>query len=121
MKSTRLLDQLREQIRYLNYSLRTEEAYVYWVKKFIYFHQNGIPIRWGRLKSSSARRGGLVTRSLDGVDKRARRVMFTATGLDWLAAFERAVGQAEAEFHESVGQDVATVVAMGLEAYGAGY
>ena len=64
---------------------------------------------------------GLVTRSLDGVDKRARRVMFTATGLDWLAAFERAVGQAEAEFRESVGQDVATVVAMGLEAYGAGY
>ena len=64
---------------------------------------------------------GLVTRSLDGVDKRARQVMFTATGLDWLAAFERAVAQAEAEFKESVGQDVATVVAMGLEAYGAGY
>lgn len=31
-KSTRLLDQLREQIRYLHYSLRTEEAYVYWAK-----------------------------------------------------------------------------------------
>ena len=64
---------------------------------------------------------GLVTRSQDGVDKRARQVMFTATGLDWLAAFERAVAQAEAEFKESVGEDVATVVAMGLEAYGAGY
>jgi hypothetical protein len=38
-KSTRLLDQLREQIHYLHYSLRTEEVYVYWVKKFIYFHQ----------------------------------------------------------------------------------
>ena len=38
-KSTRLLDQLREQIRYLHYSLRNEEAYVYWVKKFIYFHE----------------------------------------------------------------------------------
>jgi len=38
-KSTWLLDQLREQIRYLHYSLRTEEAYVYWVKKFIRFHQ----------------------------------------------------------------------------------
>lgn len=37
-KSTRLLDQLREQIRYLHYSLRTEEAYVYWVKNFIHFH-----------------------------------------------------------------------------------
>jgi len=30
LKSTRLLDQLREQIRHLHYSLRTEEAYVYW-------------------------------------------------------------------------------------------
>ena len=37
-KSTRLLDQLREQIRYLHYSLRTEEAYVYWVRNFIRFH-----------------------------------------------------------------------------------
>ena len=37
-KSTRLLDQLREQIRYLHYSLRTEEAYLYWVKHFIRFH-----------------------------------------------------------------------------------
>jgi len=37
-RSTRLLDQLREQIRYLHYSLRTEEAYVYWVKNFIRFH-----------------------------------------------------------------------------------
>jgi hypothetical protein len=27
-KSTRLLDQLREQIRYLHYSLRTEGTYV---------------------------------------------------------------------------------------------
>lgn len=37
-QSTRLLDQLREQIRYLHYSLRTEEAYVYWVKQFVRFH-----------------------------------------------------------------------------------
>ena len=64
---------------------------------------------------------GLVTRSLDSVDKRARTVMFTATGLDWLGAFERAVSQAEAEFKEAVGKDVALVVSMGLEAYSSGY
>lgn len=29
LKSVRLLDQLRERIRLLHYSLRTEEAYVY--------------------------------------------------------------------------------------------
>lgn len=34
----RLLDQLREHIRYLHYSRRTEEAYVYWVKAYIRFH-----------------------------------------------------------------------------------
>ncbi|THF60792.1 integron integrase [Pseudothauera nasutitermitis] len=31
----RLLDQLRERIRYKHYSLRTEQAYVHWVRTFI--------------------------------------------------------------------------------------
>ena len=48
LKSTRLLDQLREQIRYLHYSLSTEEAYVYWVKKFIYFHGKRHPREMGQ-------------------------------------------------------------------------
>jgi DNA-binding MarR family transcriptional regulator len=60
---------------------------------------------------------GLVTREADAYDKRAKTVVFTAFGLLWLAAFERAVGQAEAEFRQAVGHDVATVVALGLEAY----
>lgn len=38
LKSVRLLDQLRERIRFLHYSLRTEQAYVYWVRSFIRFH-----------------------------------------------------------------------------------
>jgi integron integrase len=38
LTSTRLLDQVRERIRYLHYSLRTEEAYVYWTRRFIKFH-----------------------------------------------------------------------------------
>ena len=62
---------------------------------------------------------GLVTRGADAYDKRAKNVMFTADGLLWLGAFERAVAQAEKEFRIAVGQDVATVVALGLEAYGA--
>ena len=62
---------------------------------------------------------GLVTREADAFDKRAKKVMFTAGGLLWLGAFERAVAQAESEFKAAVGQDVATVVALGLEAYGA--
>ena len=35
--ATRLLDQVRERIRYLHYSIRTEEAYVHWVKAFVRF------------------------------------------------------------------------------------
>ena len=61
---------------------------------------------------------GLVTREVDAYDRRAKKVMFTADGLLWLGAFERAVAQAESEFRAAVGQDVATVVALGLEAYG---
>ena len=60
---------------------------------------------------------GLVTREADPYDKRARRVVFTASGLLWLEAFERAVARAEGEFRDAVGTDVATVVALGLEAY----
>lgn len=60
---------------------------------------------------------GLVTREDDLLDARARRVVFTEAGLAWLQAFRDAVLQAEQEFRDAVGQDVATVVALGLEAY----
>ena len=60
---------------------------------------------------------GLVTREADAYDRRARRVVFTTSGLLWLEAFERAVARAESEFRDAVGHDVATVVALGLEAY----
>ncbi len=60
---------------------------------------------------------GLVTREADPLDARARLIRFTPTGLDWLAAFQAAVAQAEAEFRAAVGDEVATVVALGLEAY----
>ncbi len=36
--SPRLLDLLRQQVRYLHYSLRTEQAYVGWVRAFIHYH-----------------------------------------------------------------------------------
>lgn len=34
-RSQRLLDQVRERIRYLHYSLQTEKAYVHWTKAFV--------------------------------------------------------------------------------------
>ena len=63
----------------------------------------------------------LVQRTPDPSDARARRIVFTETGLAWLSAFEQAVAQTEAEFRQEVGNDVATVISLGLEAYAGTY
>jgi len=44
----RLLDALRTHIRYLHYSLRTEQAYVHWVRAFVRFHGMRHPAEMGR-------------------------------------------------------------------------
>lgn len=38
LRSTRLLDQLRERIRYLHYSLNTAKAYLHWVRFYVRWH-----------------------------------------------------------------------------------
>ena len=43
----RLLDQLRQEIRYLHYSIRTEQAYVHWVRAFVRFHDLRHPAELG--------------------------------------------------------------------------
>ncbi len=35
LQSIKILDQVRERIRYLHYSIRTEESYLYWIRFFI--------------------------------------------------------------------------------------
>ncbi|MBH9553072.1 integron integrase [Inhella gelatinilytica] len=47
LKALRLLDRVRERIRTLHYSLRTEEAYVYWCRAFIRFHRLRHPAEMG--------------------------------------------------------------------------
>ena len=47
LTSAKVLDQLRERVRYLHYSLRTEKAYVYWVRFFIRFHGKRHPREMG--------------------------------------------------------------------------
>src|SRR5256885_6542412 len=39
----RLLDQVRTRIRVLHYSIRTEQAYVDWIKRYIHFHDKQHP------------------------------------------------------------------------------
>jgi DNA-binding MarR family transcriptional regulator len=60
---------------------------------------------------------GMVTRQDDPADARARKVVFTATGLAWLNAYTQAAAQTQDEMRNAVGAEVATVVTMGLEAY----
>ena len=38
LRAVKVLDQLRERLRYMHYSVRTEETYVHWVRAFIRFH-----------------------------------------------------------------------------------
>ncbi|MBL8527773.1 MAG: integron integrase [Burkholderiales bacterium] len=46
--SPRLLDQLRDRIRLKHYSIRTEEAYAGWVRRFILHHGKRHPREMGR-------------------------------------------------------------------------
>lgn len=48
IKNPKLLDQVRYKIRTLHYSIRTETAYVSWIKRFIYFHNKRHPKDMGK-------------------------------------------------------------------------
>ena len=43
----KLLDQVREKIRLKHYSIRTEQAYVDWIRRFILFHGKRHPAEMG--------------------------------------------------------------------------
>lgn len=53
LQSTRVLDQLRERIRYMHYSLSTDQVYVYWVRFFIRWSGHGGAMRHPREMSAS--------------------------------------------------------------------
>lgn len=43
----KLMDQVRNKIRYKQYSLRTEQAYAGWIKRYIFFHNKRHPSEMG--------------------------------------------------------------------------
>ena len=45
--SKKLLDQVRDAIRLKHYSIRTEQAYVHWIKRYIFFHDVRHPAEMG--------------------------------------------------------------------------
>jgi site-specific recombinase XerD len=46
-RQPRLLDQVREACRVRHYSIRTEDAYHHWIKRFILFHDKRHPLHMG--------------------------------------------------------------------------
>ncbi len=48
MEKPRLLDQVRSVIRIRHYSRRTEEAYLYWIRQYILFHNKRHPLEMGK-------------------------------------------------------------------------
>jgi len=48
MTKPRLLDQVQRALRVRHYSLRTEESYTQWVKRFILFHNKRHPLEMGK-------------------------------------------------------------------------
>jgi hypothetical protein len=49
----KLLDQVREKLRVKHYSIRTEQAYLDWIKRFILFHGKRHPETIGNREVSA--------------------------------------------------------------------
>ena len=47
MSSPRLLDQVRDRLRVKHYSMRTEDTYLQWIRRFIFFHGKKHPREMG--------------------------------------------------------------------------
>ncbi len=46
-RPSKLLDQVRDVLRVKHYSYRTEQTYIYWIRRFILFHNKRYPPRHG--------------------------------------------------------------------------
>lgn len=47
MSTPRLMDQVHQALRVHHYSLRTEQAYIHWIRRFIFFHNKRHPREMG--------------------------------------------------------------------------
>ena len=47
LPAQKLLDQLRDKIRYKHYSLSTENTYISWIKQYIIFNSKRHPTEMG--------------------------------------------------------------------------
>ena len=50
MQKRKLLDQVRDKIRFKHYSFKTEKSYVFWIKRYIIFHNKRHPKEMAKLE-----------------------------------------------------------------------
>lgn len=86
--SPRLLDQVREQIRYRHYSLSTEKRYLYWVKFFIRWHGRGGVMRHPRdMGAPEAQAFLTMLAQMDGITALLAKLLY-GTGMRLMGARE---------------------------------
>ena len=52
IQKRKLLDQVRAKIRLKHYSIRTEQCYVDWIKRYLFFHGKRHPLKWMNTRST---------------------------------------------------------------------
>jgi len=130
----RLLDHVREVLRRRHYSLRTEQSYVDWIKRFILFHCKRHPAQMGKaevtvfLTHLAVRRdvaASTQNQALSAILFLYRHVL--EQELEWVEAFERPKRPARlpvvltaAEARAVLGQLEGAKWLMGCLLYGAG-
>ncbi len=93
----RLLDQVRDRIRYKHYSIRTEKTYITWIKRFIFFHDKRHPKGMGKNEIEQFLTHLAVNRQVSSStqNQALSALMFLykevlGVELDWLENVERA-------------------------------
>jgi len=93
----RLLDQLRDRIRLRHYSIRTEEAYSEWVRRFVIFHGRRHPRELGQAEVEAFLThlavGGRVAASTQNQAKSALLFLYKevlGSELPWLSGIQSA-------------------------------
>ena len=66
----KLLDEVRDAIRTRHYSYRTEEAYVGWIRRFIFFHHKRHPAEMGPPEITQFLTALAVDRHVSGISGR---------------------------------------------------
>lgn len=80
----RLLDRVRKAVRVRGYSLRTEQLYVDWVRRYILFHGKRHPAEMGAMEVTAFLTYLAVDRSVSpSTQNQARAALLFSTGTCW--------------------------------------